>query len=519
MITRKLIPLIILSILTLPILWSLFRPGFFVSDDGEWMVIRFSAFHQALADGQFPVRFLGRLNHEYGYPVANFLYPGFMYLAEPIHLLGFGFVDSIKILLWFSMLGSAIFTYLWLAKFFGKWGSLVGSLFYLYAPYHLFDLYKRGSVGEVLALAIVPFILWQIERKSIFWSTLGIGFLVISHNSLALLFLPVIILYMLLDIFTTKNRIKLTYWYIGILVLSFGLSAFFWIPAFFELKYTVFNQTTVSSYKEYFAGTQLIGTLTYIIFLFTLSLFIIRKINIRRHRLTLLLFIVGFGSLTLSTSIGSPFWNFLPVSFVQFPFRLLSLTILCASFLAASVLSVFSGRVKIVAGAAIVMLVIFSAGQFMNPSQFINKGEGFYATNEGTTTVQNEYLPRWVKNIPTNRPKEKIEIIGGKGEIKNQFSNSRKISADLELQNNAIIQVNVNYFPGWQAWVNGQKVEIDYKNEKGVIQIFLPKGKYQILVKFGETPLRLFSDIISLGSLLFLGVLTLRKHVFLKNFK
>jgi len=106
---KKLIAFILLAIFCLPSILPLFHPGFFQSDDGEWMIIRFSAFFQALSDGQFPVRFLGRLNHEYGYPVANFLYPGFMYLGVPIHILGIGFVDTIKIIFGFSMIGSAIF--------------------------------------------------------------------------------------------------------------------------------------------------------------------------------------------------------------------------------------------------------------------------------------------------------------------------------------------------------------------------------------------------------------------------
>lgn len=113
---KTLFVLLFLIILSLPIIMPLFRSGFFASDDGEWMIIRFSAFHQALADGQFPVRWLDRLNHEYGYPVANFLYPGFMYLAEIPKILSFGFVDSIKIILGLSIVGSAIFIYLWLQR-------------------------------------------------------------------------------------------------------------------------------------------------------------------------------------------------------------------------------------------------------------------------------------------------------------------------------------------------------------------------------------------------------------------
>ena len=74
--------LILITFLTLIGLWPFFRPGYFESHDGEWMVIRFTAFHQTLAVGQFPVRFVDRLNNNYGYPVVNFLYPLPFYLCR-----------------------------------------------------------------------------------------------------------------------------------------------------------------------------------------------------------------------------------------------------------------------------------------------------------------------------------------------------------------------------------------------------------------------------------------------------
>ena len=43
---KKLLVIILLVLLTLPAITALIRPGFFPSHDGEWMVIRLSAFHQ-----------------------------------------------------------------------------------------------------------------------------------------------------------------------------------------------------------------------------------------------------------------------------------------------------------------------------------------------------------------------------------------------------------------------------------------------------------------------------------------
>ena len=90
---KKLLVIILLVLLTLPAITALIRPGFFPSHDGEWMVIRLSAFHQSLRDGQFPVRWSSRLNHGFGYPVLNFLYPLPFYIGELFYLISGSFTQ------------------------------------------------------------------------------------------------------------------------------------------------------------------------------------------------------------------------------------------------------------------------------------------------------------------------------------------------------------------------------------------------------------------------------------------
>src|SRR3990167_7669305 len=96
---------ILIIFLSLMALWPFFKKGYFETHDGGWIIIRFSAFHQTLTAGQFPARFVDRLNNNYGYPVFNFLYPLPFYLAEVPRILGFGFVESIKIITVLATLG------------------------------------------------------------------------------------------------------------------------------------------------------------------------------------------------------------------------------------------------------------------------------------------------------------------------------------------------------------------------------------------------------------------------------
>lgn len=504
--------LIILVIASVPVIFPLFNHGFFISDDGEWMIIRFSAFHQALSDGQFPVRFLGRLNYGYGYPVANFLYPGYLYLTEPIHLLGFGFVDSIKIFVGFVMVGSAVFTFLWLRKFFSSLLSLVGSLVYLYMPYHLYDLFKRGSVGELLALSIAPFILWQIGRKSYFFTTIGIALLILSHNTLALLFLPTILFYMLINIRFNKDFRPLIYRYISVLFIAFGLTSFFWIPAILELPHTKFSETTVSEWRIYFANPHLLifGSLIVIVSIF-FALFRYRKWKETELNNYAFLFMgTGLLSIFMSHSLSTFLWNVLPVSFVQFPYRFISLLIPSSAFLSAYLVSEFKLKKSILFSLILLVVLCINAYPYLKVSGFLPQAEGLYATNENSTTVKNEYMPVWVLEDPNSHPESKIEGIS----YDNLNYNNSSISFNA-LSNGKVI-INTIYYPGWKAFINDEEVPINYVENNGLLGINIKENPAKVTFLFTETRLRLFSNIISAISIIVLFILS---TYYRKNYK
>ena len=58
---KPFLPYILLSLLLLVAVWPLLKTGFFVSDDGEWMVVRLTDFHRSLVSGMFPVRWAAKL--------------------------------------------------------------------------------------------------------------------------------------------------------------------------------------------------------------------------------------------------------------------------------------------------------------------------------------------------------------------------------------------------------------------------------------------------------------------------
>lgn len=505
---KKYLIYILLVIAIVPSVFSLLHPGFFLTDDGNWMIIRFASFYQTLRSGQFPVRFLPSLNHGYGYPVADFLYPGFLYLGVPIHILGFGFVTTIKIIAGASLLFSGLFCFLWLKKLFSSLAAFAGAVVYVLFPYHLFDLYQRGSIGELLALAIVPFIFWQIEKKNLLFISLGIAGLILAHNSLALLFLPVIFLYMFL--IEKIRSINIAY----IFLYALGLSAFFWIPALYDKQFTIFDNTPVSDISHYFLSTQtagLAGILVPVVFSMS-SYFYFKKQS--KHIVFFFILILLAGLFTLS--ISHPLWKILHLSqLVQFPFRFLSLVILGMAYLTAFALQETKKQLRPAIFIGMILLTYISAWSYLFPKTVTDYPDDFYATNQDTTTVQNEYMPRWVKHIPTSLPEKKVATLHGRRLIQNLDDRGTRLTFHAVLEEPSAIQISTIYFPGWKVFANKKEINIFYNNEKGVIQILLGKGNYEVQAIFTETPVRLFSDVISLVSLIYL----LGYGVFFKKYK
>ena len=510
----NLIYLLIVILFTVPAVVALFHPGFFVTDDGNWMIIRFSAFYEALRSGQFPVRFLYRLNNSYGYPVTDFLYPLFMYIGTPIHVLGFSFVNTIKIILGLSIFASSIFTFLWLRKSFGNLASVIGAVSYALFPYHLYDIYTRGSVGEALALSIVPFIFWQIERKSLFLISLGISFLILSHNSLALLFLPVIIIYMYLKVDRrNKNRKNEIYRYFLSIIFGLFLSAFFWLPALFDKQYTVFDEVAVSDFSRYFITYEnigLLGIISLVTFLLGLILFFIRKNKYFGYFL-----IVSIIFTLLSLSFSKIIWDIFPfTNLIQFPFRLLSVVCLGVAYLISYEIDFFKKKYRLFISIVFLFIIFISAANYIYPKTFENYPDTYYSTNQDTTTVKNEYMPKWVKEVPQEIPKEKVTVIKGHQSIENLNIVNNKISFNYYSPDETTIQINTVYFPGWIVEVDGKKTEIDYK-DNGLIKFSTTKGPHVVKAWFQETEFRLTADFISIVS--FFALLLILKLNMFKN--
>lgn len=476
---------LVLSLCVL-VLWPLARPGLYLSDDAEWMVIRLTAFFQSFREGQFPVRFLGRLNHEYGYPVANFLYPGFLYIGSFLHGLGLSFVDSVKVIFAGSIVGAAWFLFLWLRIWFSQFASLIGIAAFIFSPYLLFDLYVRGSVGEVLAFFPATIGLYSIEKNKKTLLAVSIAFLILSHNTLAMLFIA---------IFLLRILILGAFDFVIPVILGLGMSGFFWLPALFERTLVVFDEVRVSHPGAYFATSNRLA-LSGIVSIIACVVLLFRK-HKGDNRFFVAIFVI---STLLATAVFEPLWNLEGVTkLVQFPYRFLAVASVFGSWLVAA--SVWSNK-KYSSELIILFSVLWfiTAWPILQKIEYVQRPEGFYTTNEGTTTVADEYMPQWAMMKAESRPATKFEFVKGDGIITPTSSSTQRLEADVITEDVSTVQINTLYYPGWGITIDGVRVPVSFENPRGVMQIEVPAGNHRLISEFRETPGRFIADALTVIS-------------------
>jgi hypothetical protein len=470
------------------LLFPLLQPGFFISDDGDWMIIRLSAFFQSLREGQFPVRFLGRLNESYGYPVANFLYPGYLYIGSVLHALGLPFASSVKAMFILSIGGAALCIYTWLRAYFHPRAATLGTVSFITLPYIGFDLYTRGSVGEILAFFAVALCLVSIaySRRALF--ALAMALLILSHNSLALLFMVFLSMYLVYE-----NKWKS---FVYPMILGLGLSGFFWGPALLERSFTLLETIQVAQSSEYFLSMKMF-------YLVASALLICGCALLPWVRNKKIVFFVWWAGVAifLASPWSSELWQLSIFNkWFQFPFRFLSILAVTIPFLTAAIFEYRPHRYANVMLCLFMLLWGLDTARTLTSFRYIHHPEGFYITNESTTTVHDEYLPKWVSQRPTAREASRIIWYEGKGTITPDVFTRHAFRVVVEAEEDGILQINTVYYPGWGVAVDSKRVAVDYSNPFGLMRIPIQAGRHTVEVAFRETLSRFIIDCITLTS-------------------
>ncbi|MGQ9566975.1 MAG: 6-pyruvoyl-tetrahydropterin synthase-related protein [Anaerolineae bacterium] len=527
--------------------WApLLAPGYFLNaHDARHALFFLNNFHQAVREGVLIPRWAPDFALGYGYPLFLLYSPLAYYVAEAVHLLGATLTDAVKATFGIGFLLSGWGMYGWGRRLFGRAGGLLAAAVYLYAPYHLVDLYVRASLAEFFALGVLPWAFWAftaaVEEEgpwNVAVAAAAYGALILTHNATALLATPFLAAWVLCRValdWKKAGSLRALERALGAGALGVGLSGFFLVPMLLERQYVVLSQWTSGSY-EYgrhfvypsqflspfwgfgYAGEGMADQMSFQLGVVPGVGFLVACMWGWRdgHRVPLGFFTGATLLLIfLMMPVSAAVWRLLPLAaLVQFPWRLLGLATLTLATVCGAVpraLAVGEGAragQPGEEGSALLALAlaatVLASLPYLEPQHTprdpraeqpvaVIDFETFHPPDRVGMTV-------WVEEQPQDSPLvaqylagerlQKVRLLRGQGEARTVEHGAAQERALVRAEGPATVQVLTYYFPGWRAWVDGQEVPIWPEGPHGLITLDVPPGEHELVLRFGGTPPR-----------------------------
>lgn len=557
-IIKNLLPILIVLCVSYFAVKPFFLSGFFPMHD-DTQVARVYEMTKSLEDGMFPVRWVADLGYGYGYPIFNFYAPLAYYVGGIFDLMGFDSLSATKIMMALGVVLAGTFMYLLAKQFWGVYGGIVAAILYVYAPYHAVDIYVRGDTAEFWAYAFIPLVFYGIwksyaERawRYVCVGSIGFAAVILSHNLSAMMLTPFVLAAALILYITARKEKKLNnpYFPFAILLVGILIATFYWLPVFAEMKYTnVLSQVGGGAdYKDHFvcplqlwdshwgfggSTSTCIDGMSYkvgklhlvILGLSLFSIFLLRKIDKIKFRIGLFATISLLFTAFLMLEQSRFLWDVIPqMAFFQYPWRFLLMTTFFVSFLGGAVvllLQRFPVRIIDSSLAMIALIIVLSGAiiifnaDLFTPQMYLKRTVGDYTNIHHlrwtTSKISDEYMPK-----DFFRPKNYDEIPRTKFEqrdveIISVNEKTQLIQAEVKVKETTDVFVNHAYFPAWHVFIDQKQEWFKYSN-RGLI-ISIPEGRHTVDIKFVQTPIEKFANILSIAGIfiLFLGIIIFQR--------
>jgi len=521
--------------------------GYFPMHD-DTQIARVVEMGRSLKEGQFPVRWVSNLGYGYGYPIFNFYAPLPYYFGGALYALGVPAIVATKIMFGVGVIVPGLV----LAALLGFPAGIISGTLYLLAPYHAVQIFVRGAVGEYWSLIFWPVILFVFAR----WSTLkkhnrhviagsiGISGIVLSHTLLGyvsvLLVLAGLFFYWAVAFIRGKFIKEDFLLQVLTITLGLGMSAFFWLPALFEMGLTdVSGQISATAhYADHFVcvgqlwtslwgfGGSVPGCIDGMSFMLGKLHIILAILGIvvwfvRRPKDTIGLFAAGALCIAIGVFFATPysqvFWAVIPgFSYLQYPWRFLALASLGISVVSGFVPGLApKGIGRGIVAVAMAILVAGMSIKWFVPQYSYSRGSSEFESAADirwrVSKISDEYLPKDII-----RPKDASQTVFGTIEADNSLLvrelKNTAISAHYSVISTqpGLLKINRAYFPGWHYYVGDKEVTPVITH--GLPGIELGTGKSEVKMEFTDTPVRSAGNVLSLLSVIFWGVLVYGKH-------
>lgn len=535
---RKTLPLLLLLILSYFSVRPLLSHGYFPMHD-DTQVERVVEMGRALKNAQFPVRWVADLGYGYGYPIFNFYGPLPYYFGGLLYAFGAPALVATKVMFGAGIVLPSVLLYFVVVPVIGWSGALITSSLYLFAPYHAVQAYVRGAVGEYWILLFWPLLLYALlwsqdpkKRKSVILvGSLGLAGSIISHTLLG--YVTTVVLITLLSVFWVwkllhreemGSELKV---HAQVTLLGLGVSAFFWLPALLEMRYTNVSAQISSSanYLDHFVcWTQLwssqwgyggsapgcirdglsfmLGKVHILLGIFAIfGLLMGWVVNPHRRFVSIAIICTVIGVI-FSTAVSEPFWRVIPMfSYLQYPWRFLAIAAFGLSLLG-GLSAVF---IRHPTWRFIFVIVVLCSTLYLNAKWFVPQymyeitSRDFESVQDirwRASKISDEYLPPDII-----RPTDESRVISATIVSRQPISVTPIITTDTKMQfvvestMAGELTINIATFPGWRYELNGRPVAPII--HAGLPTLTVYPGQSVITAQLSDTPVRIIGNFIS----------------------
>jgi hypothetical protein len=215
-------------------------------------------------------------------------------------------------------------------------------------------------------------------------------------------------------------------------------------------------------------------------------------------------------SLLMCTTLSAPLWSLPgPLRLLQFPWRFLITASSAAALLAAAVVAGFGRRatasriaaVVIVGALAALGLPHARAGSYLQWKAEDFQGTGLRQQGLDLTSL-GEFRPMTAVVAPASFVREAAVLTKGAGTIAETDHHASRRVFRINAATSSTIQLNVLYFRGWTARIDGTPLTIRPSTSTGLIELDASAGAHDIEIRFENTPVRTIANTLSAGALL-----------------
>lgn len=494
------------------------------------------------SNGHWPVRWSEYFGYGYGMPLFEFYAPLPYYFGAIWYGLGVDLVISVKLVMIMASLIAVTGAYFVGKKWGGDWGGVVTAALFTLAPYRAVNIFIRGAVSEVWAMAFFPWItlgiLLVIKRSKYGWLvlTLSLVGMMLSHNLSSLLFLPISMVFAGCMMVLQHQVRQMRVWVELFLAyaLSVALAAFYLFPAFIEKDLTqlslivggyfdyrlhfVYIRQLLTPYWGYggsgwgpddgisfFVGWAFLVGLVMMTAVLIWSWFKKRRQSVGTISLALLCLALGGGALVMTLGKTAWLWEHVPLlSFVQFPWRWLSAASWWFAMGIGLGVTLLPAKMRGAVSVLLICVAVLTQARYFQPEKYIEPTALYYDEPARIVThmsdILMDYVPatfdyRWAEQNPLLPGELLVEPAGLQETILEIDSpHLRQFSATVSEPTEVVL--GIADFPEWHVRANGEEIATS-RTERGLISFQLPEGTSLIEVSWVGTLLRRVSDLVS----------------------